>query len=70
MTIITSWSDFVEEALDLFPNTMRNVMMRHEGDIGALTHHVAEVQDLTFAEAAEVVTFRLPRYLEPAALSA
>ena len=70
MTIITSWCDFVERTLIQFPKTKRDVMLGHEGDIGALMHHVANAHDLTFAEAAEVVTFRLPQYLEPTALSA
>jgi hypothetical protein len=33
-------------------------------------HHVAEMHGLTLAEAAEVVTFRLPHYLEAERLSA
>ncbi len=70
MTIITSWCDFVEEALLMFPKTKRDLMVSSEGDIGALMRHVAEAHDLTFAEAAEMVTFRLPQYLEAAALSA
>ena len=70
MAIVTRWQDLLEETIRKFPETAQSISALHEGDIGGLMRHVAEAHDLTFAEAAEVVTFRLPHYLEETALSA
>ncbi len=70
MAIVTRWSDLIEEAMLKFPGLKRTIMELHDGDIGGLIRQVAAAHDLTFAEAAEVVTFRLPQYLEEPALSA
>ena len=70
MSLVTSWSDLVREAAAKFPCVDPGFLQAREGDMGALTWHIAQAHALTFAEAAEMVTFRLPFYLEPARLSA
>lgn len=70
MTIVTKWRDLVEEIVLKFPEVRRAKLLAEEGDMTALMHHVAEMHGLTLAEAAEVVTFRLPHYLEAERLSA
>ncbi len=70
MAIVTRWRELLDETVRKFPETAQTILDIHEGDMGALTRHVADAHDLTFAEAAEVVTFRLPHYLEETALSA
>ena len=70
MTSVSRWSDLLEMTCRTFPAVRPQTLRAREGDIGALIHHVAKAHDLTFAEAAEVVTFRLPQYLEPERLSA
>lgn len=70
MTITSSWSDFVARVSAQFPETNKRLLTAREGDIGALVQHLSQTHDLTFAEAAEVVAFRLPHYVEPERLSA
>ena len=70
MTSTTCWDAILEMAARTFPAVETAKLQSREGDIGALMKHVADAHDLTFAEAAEVVTFRLPHYLEPERLSA
>lgn len=70
MKTVTNWRDLVEVVTRRLPETDRECLMPHEGDIGWLIRHVAAAHDLTFAEAAEIVTFRLPHYVEPERLSA
>ena len=70
MTSTTCWRAVLEEVTHTFPAVETAALQSREGDIGALIKHVADAHDLTFAEAAEVVTFRLPHYLEPERLSA
>lgn len=65
MSIATSWHAFADEVTRTFPEMRREVVLTHRGDMSALTRLIAQAHDLTFAEAAEVVTFRLPMYLEP-----
>lgn len=70
MANVTSWLNMAEEVQKKFPNVDRDVVQTHVGDMAALIHHIASTHDLTFAEAAEVVTFRLPQFVEPQRLSA
>ncbi|MEM6386783.1 MAG: hypothetical protein AAF718_11170 [Pseudomonadota bacterium] len=70
MMIEDSWRAFVTEAVEKFPELDANAALHHESDVTALTKLLAEAHDLTFAEAAEVLTFRLPQYVEPQRLSA
>lgn len=70
MSIVTSWRALVAEVAQKFPEVDTNFLLQREGDIGALARHVSRTHDLTFAEAAEVITFRLPNYVEAERLSA
>lgn len=70
MTSVTCWAALLNDVARIFPAVETAALLRREGDMGALMNHVAEAHDLTFAEAAEVVTFRLPQYLEAERLSA
>lgn len=70
MSIITEWHDLVDEIVLKFPETCRNAILSKSGDMPALMAHIAVTHDLTLAEAAEVVTFRLPQFLELERLSA
>ncbi|MEL7149783.1 MAG: hypothetical protein AAGK71_03565 [Pseudomonadota bacterium] len=70
MTVVTSWQAFVAEAGRHFPEACSDAMLTREGDIAGLMDLIAKAHDLTFAEAAEVVTFRLPLYLEAERLTA
>ena len=70
MTIVTSWSDLIDEVAEKFPKVDSEAVYHQHGDIGALTRHIAKAHDLTLAEAAEVMAFRLPQYLEAERLSA
>ena len=70
MPIVTSWRDLVDEVAAKFPEVNRDDLRCHEGDMAALTRILAEAHDLTFAEAAEMVTFRLAQFVEPQRLSA
>ncbi len=70
MATVTSWLDLAEEVHKKFPRTDRSVVQSQVGDMAALMRHIAAAHELTFAEAAEVVTFRLPQFVEPERLSA
>jgi hypothetical protein len=70
MTSVTCWRALLNEVARVFPAVEIAALHPREGDMGALMKNVAEAHDLTFAEAAEVVTFRLPHYLEAERLSA
>ena len=70
MTVVTQWRDLVDEIVLKFPEVRRAKVLTEEGDMASLMHHVAEMHGLTLAEAAEVVTFRLPHYLEAERLTA
>ena len=70
MSIVTSWRALVEEVAEKFPDVDIAMLQRSEGDIAALIKHVSQRHELTFAEAAEVITFRVPQYVEPERLSA
>lgn len=70
MAIVTDWAEFVEHAISLFPELNAHTTMRNEGDIGALVMQLSAAHELTFAEAAEMVAFRLPIFYEEARLSA
>lgn len=70
MSIITSWHSFVENVMLKFPETDRSTVLTHEGDMTTLINAVATSHELTFAEAAEVIIFRLPQFVEPELLSA
>ena len=70
MAIVTSWCDLADEVVLKFPEVNRDTVLAHQGDMGALMRQVAEAHGLTFAEAAEMVTFRLSHYVEPERLSA
>ena len=70
MTMTTDWHDLVEEIVIKFPETCRDTILSRAGDMTALMAPIAAAHELPLAEAAEVVTFRLPQYLEPERLSA
>ncbi|MGR3513753.1 MAG: hypothetical protein ACU0GG_13400 [Paracoccaceae bacterium] len=70
MTVVTSWYVLAAEVACHFPEVAREAVLAREGDMAALMRLIAEAHDLTFAEAAEVVTFRLPHFLEAERLSA
>ncbi|MCG6884459.1 MAG: hypothetical protein LJE62_11965 [Silicimonas sp.] len=70
MTIVTSWCVIAREVAEKFPLTDRAYVLSREGDLGALMGHISQTHDLTFAEAAEMVTFRISQYVEPTRLSA
>ena len=70
MASVNSWRDLTIEVQEKFPNTEHAIVQSHVGDMTALMRHIAATHDLTFAEAAEVVTFRLPQFVEPERLSA
>ena len=70
MGIVTSWTDLVDIVEARFPAVDRRTLMANDGDIAALIMHLSAAHELTFAEAAEVVAFRVPQYLEPQRLSA
>ena len=70
MIPVTSWRALCREVAEKFPQTDMGYLLARPGDVAALTWHLAETHDLTFAEAAEMVTFRIPQYLEPPRLSA
>ena len=70
MSISTCWHDLVDEVARLFPEVRAATLLANEGDIGALIMHISAAHELTFAEAAEVVVFRLPVYVEPQRLTA
>lgn len=64
MTAVYDWNELVAEALTHFPGCDDRTLRSITGDIGALVMHLSARHDLTFAEAAEMVTFRLPAYHE------
>jgi|GEM_PF-6084467 hypothetical protein len=70
MTITSSWTDYIARAVALFPDVDQDMLRAKEGDIGALVLQLSTAHHLTFAEAAEMVTFRLPQFVEPERLSA
>ncbi len=70
MSIVTQWRDLVDEIVVKFPEVPRAKVLSQEGDMTSLMQIVAESHGLTLAEAAEVVTFRLPLYLEAERLTA
>lgn len=70
MTIVTSWSDLIDEVAEKFPKVDTEAVYHQHGDMDALVQQVAKAHDLTLSEAAEVVAYRLPQYLEPERLSA
>lgn len=70
MRLENNWYRFLEEFAQKFPAAPARELWDRTGDIGALTHMVALAHDLTFAEATEVVTFRLPYFVEQERLSA
>ncbi len=65
-----SWQGLADEVQMKFPNVDDAVVRAQVGDVAALIHHIATTHDLTIAEAAEVVTFRLPQFVEPERISA
>ncbi len=65
-----SWQGLADEVQIKFPNVDEAVVRGQVGDVAALIRHIASTHDLTLAEAAEVVTFRLPQFVEPERLSA
>lgn len=65
MATVFEWNDLVSEALMNFPNCDKQTLRANHGDVGALAMHISAAHDLTFAEATEMVTFRLPVYVEP-----
>lgn len=70
MPIVTSWYRFVEHVAQKFPETDLSALSVRQGDMSALIGAVAKAHELTFAEAAEVITFRLPQFVEAERLSA
>lgn len=64
MTIVYDWNDLIAETLTHFPDCDARTLRARAGDIGALVMHLSARHELTFAEAAEMVTFRLPAYCE------
>ena len=70
MAIVTCWADLVDQVSVLFPEIDLTTLKANEGDIGALILQLSSAHELTFAEAAEMVAFRLPQFLEQERLSA
>lgn len=70
MSVVNSWRDLAHEAALKFPETDPDAIFAREGDMAGLAQLIASAHDLTFAEAAEMVTFRLPMFVEPERLSA
>lgn len=70
MSIVTSWCSMVAEVTRHFPEVGADAVRAREGDMSGLMRLIADAHDLTFAEAAEMATFRLPIYLEAERLSA
>lgn len=64
MAAVFHWNDLVAEVLRHFPNCDGRTLRANAGDIGALAMHISAAHELTFAEAAEMVAFRLPVYVE------
>lgn len=70
MTIVTSWSEMAYLAVQQFPELDLETLRANEGDMGAMIMQLSAAHHLTFSEAAEMVAFRLPVYVEEARLSA
>lgn len=64
MSIVFRWSDLLTEVETLFPECDGAALRGKPGDMGALILHLSSAQDLTFAEAAEMIALRLPVYVE------
>lgn len=64
MPVVTSWTDFTARVTALFPECDPSTMRVLSGDLCALARHLSDRHDLTFAEAAELLTFRLPVFVE------
>ena len=64
MTAVHHWNDLVSKALTHFPDCDDRALRASAGDFGALVTHVSASHDLTLAEAAEMITSRLPVCLD------
>lgn len=62
MKQVFRWGDLVSETLKQFPEVNQNKLILAEDDVGSLVREVSRAHDLTLAEAAEMVSLRLPFY--------
>lgn len=62
MQHVFRWRDLTTKAREQFPAINENRLILAEDDVAELVREIARAHDLTLAEAAEMVVWRLPEY--------
>ncbi len=60
MAQVYSWDDLISATTKLFPETDPDRLLLAGENLALLVREIAEAHELTVAEAAEMVAFRLP----------